>query len=621
MDTAQPVFTLAKAVEHYPAPSSWDGGAGGAWRQNLAETVQASLRTLWAESVESQLGIANDATPGLALACVGSLARREAGPASDLDLVLLTDGSLSEQSLNELVKKLWYPLWDAGAQLDHSVRTVSQCRSVATADLAAALGMLDLQHVAGDEELTRTCTAAILTDWRKATRKRLGELTASAQSREEAAGSLYNLIEPDLKEAHGGLRDVGLIRALVASSLSDYQHVEVDAALETLLNVRDALALATGRPSNRLGLSVQDRVAEILGYDGEQARDDMLVDLYDAARVIGAELDSTVRTASRAARPARRVPTLLVRGQRSAPRLTLLDRGVAQLEDEVVLADGVVPETEPLLPLRVALASARSGLPVAAVTRKSLSRCPQPQIPWNEQHTLVRRENAEENVSGLELFVELLHCGTPLVQAWEDLDLAGLPARWLPGWEQIRNRPQHHPIHVWTVDRHNVRATSLVPALLGRETLDGVEAVRLDALGLPRLESAHAQRVLLLATLLHDLGKVANTPDHSVTGAERAPALLSALGVEESERVEIVALIRHHLLLSEVAQKAPGDPESARRVHDALDGNLRLLAQLRLLTEADGRATGPRAWTSWCGGVIDQCTRSLAKSFTIQRPA
>ena len=141
-----------------------------------------------------------------------------------------------------------------------------------------------------------------------------------------------------------------------------------------------------------------------------------------------------------------------------------------------------------------------------------------------------------------------------------------------------------------------------------------LRAVRLDRLGLPPLDAAQ-RRTLLVATLLHDLGKVAGGGDHSAEGATRVPAVLETLGVEGAQAEDVVTLVRHHLLLAEATNRPPGEAAVAEAARTALAGRLELLAMLRLLTEADARAAGPRAWTSWRAGVVDQVTAALASSW------
>lgn len=643
--------SLAEAAQRHPLPEPWTPQAGRGWRRALSEEVEASLLELWGRATAA-VGLQDDdaaasapSLPGVALACVGSLARREAGPASDLDLVLLHDpraSHLDAAAVASLAEHLWYPLWDAGIQLDHSVRTIDECRTVASKDLAAALGLLDLRHLAGDESLTSACAPALLTDWRRATRHRLGELADESRRRAESAGDLAGLLEPDLKEAHGGLRDAVLVRALAASSLADRPHGAFDAAVDTLLGVRDALALTTGRATNRLVLASQDEVAVRLGLgsgpdDDERPGDRLLALVYEAAREVGAALDATMRSALRAARPARRPLTIVRFGRRSAPVLARLDDGVAVLDGEVVIAEGARPSQDAALPLRLALAAARSHQPIAAPTRAGLGRCPAPVAPWSSA-PVGRADGAArpsavgsgslggsggepgeagtDASSALDLFIDLLSTGRALPRVWEDLDLAGLPSRWLPGWERIRNRPQHNPVHLWTVDRHAVRTAAVMADLLEDPEMPGrMRDARLVPPG--RGSRDPERRVLLLAALLHDLGKVPGAPgtDHAVTGAALLGPVLDTLGVPEEERTGIEVLVRHHLLLSEAAGQAPGAFEAVRDVRAALgEGPVALwrLSALRLLTEADARAAGPRAWSGWRAELIDRSTSALA---------
>jgi len=238
------------------------GASGPDRRRALAAMVGDALAVAWA-TASTAVDVPDE---GVALAVVGSVARGDAGPASDLDLVLLHDGRhIVEGDLAELADKLWYPLWDAGLRLDHSVRTIPQCRAVAAADLAAAIGLLDLRPLAGDTSLVVRARASLLTDWRAGIRRRIPQLLDELAARRAHFGEAAHLLEPDLKESRGGLRDVTTLRALAASWVTDRPHGEVDAAHERLLDVRDALHAVTGRPVERLLLAEQDAVAVACG--------------------------------------------------------------------------------------------------------------------------------------------------------------------------------------------------------------------------------------------------------------------------------------------------------------------------------------------------------------------
>ena len=566
-----------------PAPADLAAGraAGIAHRHALSDLVDAALRELF-DDAAATCGI--DGT-GVALAVVGSAGRRDAGPCSDLDCLLVHDGrTLTATQVEALATALWYPIWDAGLKLDHSVRTLAQCRQIASADLPAAVGLLDIRHVAGDPLVTHRAASAVLEDWRRAARRRLGELLGSVERRADRFGELAYLIAPDLKESRGGLRDAVVIDALVASWLTDRPHGPLDDARAHLLDVRDALHRTTRRPSNRLVLAEHDDVAALLGLQGglastDTGADELLASCAQSARVVTAALDATVRRARQALRrpslAALRGPAT-VRGRRIAPRLRTLAEGLVEHDGEVVLAIGADPSADPLLALRAAATSARTGLPIAPPTLTSLSASAPLPEPWPAD---ARQDLMDVLASGRQVAV------------LEELDLAGLLTRWIPEWALVRNRPQRAAIHRHTVDRHLVEASA--------------EAARLAT----RLRDED-RTVLLLAALLHDIGKVPGALDHSEVGAAMVPAILARMGLAEHV-ADVEFLVRHHLLLSETATTAdPGDGAVADRVA-AVVGTRRRLALLATLTEADARAVGERAWSEWRAQLVGQLAESV----------
>jgi [protein-PII] uridylyltransferase len=168
-------------------------GAGQARRDAIARLTRDWLSQVWTVALDGK------PTEGIALASVGSLARGDAGPLSDVDLVLLHYGrSLSGDELRGLADRVWYPVWDAGVKLDHAVRTVNQCRTVASGDLAVAVGLLDLQCVAGDPEVVAAARSTVSHDWRANARRRLPQLVDSLKARHARHGDLAQSLEPDL---------------------------------------------------------------------------------------------------------------------------------------------------------------------------------------------------------------------------------------------------------------------------------------------------------------------------------------------------------------------------------------------------------------------------------------
>jgi len=233
---------------------------------------------------------------GASLVAVGGYGRRELTAGSDLDLVLLLPDHLdaADPRIADVADALWYPVWDSGVRVDHSVRTSAQARRMATQDFRVILGLLDLRIVAGDDDLAQRVSSAIRSDWRALARTRLGELREAVEHRRRHNGEVAHLLEPDLKEAYGGLRDSTILRAIAASWVADVPRDELDASHTQLLDMRDALhdvMLSSGRrPADVLLTQDQAEVAERLGLP---SRDALLREVSHAARGIAYASDVT----------------------------------------------------------------------------------------------------------------------------------------------------------------------------------------------------------------------------------------------------------------------------------------------------------------------------------------
>ncbi|MFF4691018.1 [protein-PII] uridylyltransferase [Streptomyces sp. NPDC001307] len=528
---------------------------------------RAALAELTDDWLAGLFKAAAEGFPGASLVAVGGYGRGELSPRSDLDLLLLHDGS-DTKAVAALADRLWYPIWDMGLALDHSVRTPAEARKTAGEDLKVQLGLLDARHLAGDAGLTAGLRTAVLADWRNQAPKRLPELQELCAERAERQGELQYLLEPDLKEARGGLRDATALRAVAASWLADAPREGLADARRRLLDVRDALHLATGRATDRLALQEQDQVAAELGL---LDADTLLRQVYEAARVVSYASDVTWREVgrvlrSRAVRP--RLRAMLGGGKPVAERSPLAE-GVVEQDGEVVLARAARPERDPVLPLRAAAAAAQAGLPLSlhAVRRMAATARPLP-TPWPAE--------------AREQLVTLLGSGRPTVDVWEALEAEGLISRLLPDWERVRCRPQRNAVHIWTVDRHLIETAVRASELTRRVS-------RPD--------------LLLVSALLHDIGK--GWPgDHSVAGEIIAKDVAARIGFDRADVDVLSVLVRHHLLLIETATRRDlDDPATVRSVAEAV-GSQSTLELLHALTEADALATGPAAWSSWRGSLV-----------------
>ncbi|QGF24402.1 HD domain-containing protein [Raineyella fluvialis] len=537
------------------APRPSGRGAGALFRAHITALTEEWLRDLW---IAATTGNAEPLTPGpgIALACSGSLARRESGPLSDLDLELLLDNrcTLRRDEVARIAERLWYPIWDSKLGMDHTVRTIDESRSAARKDLATAASALDVRCIAGDDRVVSTLRGILAADWRTDARKRLPELEESIRARHARNGDLDQTLDPDLKEGNGGLRDMTVLRALAASWLADYAHDRAEVAHHVLLDTRDALQVVTGRARNELVLQEHDAVAAQLGLD----TDEMLRRVSASGHTVAHELQATLRRALQARAPRRGIP-------RRKPELRMLGDGCYVHEGEVVLGKGADQE-DPLLPLILAQHAATEDLPISDITARNLAaHTPDLAVPWP--------------APALASFVALLGTGEPLLAVWDALDDAGLISRWIPAWDAIRSRHQRNSVHRWTVDRHILECVVLAAGMTAR---------------------VRRPDILLLAALFHDIGKIAGARDHSTTGAVITEDALARLGAAPDTADAVVALVRDHLALAALASREdPEDPTAIARLCAIVHEDPERLEELAALTEADARATGPGVWTTW----------------------
>ncbi len=527
-------------------------------RRDRALEFDRLLRGLFTEVV----GMEGDprSGAGLALVAVGGYGRSELSPSSDLDVVLLHDASVPEERVREVAEAIWYPLWDQGVALDHSVRDTVQMREAALLDHRAATGMLDARAVAGDAGLVLALRSEVLADWRRDARRRLAEVREAREARIARSGWVAHSAVPDLKESGGGLRDGVMMRALVATWLVDVPHSESEGIRSSLLDVRDALHEVSGRRLDKLDADHIPDVAELLGRSPE--------DVELETRHLGRRLAHLAALAWRRVDDA--LETRTTRITRSGPAVEPLDEGVGRLDDEVVVMRDVDPHVDPEVALRAASAAARHGLPLGSATAAHLALTvgdlPE---PWP--------------ASASRALVDLLSSGPGLVPVWDELDHAGVVDHWLPEWADIRLRGSSSPVHRFTIDRHSIE-TCVKAAEVVRE----VERPDLLAVG----------------ALLHDIGK-GRPGDHSIVGEGMARDIATRWGFNTADADVIARLVRHHLTLPTVATRRDiEDPSTSANLAEIVETE-EFLDLLAALTAADAQATGPTAWTTWRRGLID----------------
>jgi [protein-PII] uridylyltransferase len=517
-----------------------------------------------------------DADPGLPVALVafGSYARREMCPGSDVDLVLLHAAkSRQRDAVRELAERFWYELWDAGFVTGHGIRTIRESIALADEDLDALTSLQDVRHVLGSSSLTEELEHRGRELMQRRSKRVLQQLADAADLRRVRPGLVAEMLEPDVKDGAGGLRDVQSLawagNALGAGDLHGLEQrgflttadaARLRAARAHLLRVRVALHRATNGRTDRLALQEQGSVAELMGAENA---DTMVRELSSYARdVAWVSQESWGRVRDHLAGP--------------SGRLASADRVLAE---GVLLRDGriVVDVDQPITALRVleaAVAAAEHDAPFERRTLGALSSMHDP--TWDVWERAA--------------FLRLLRTGAGAIPVFEALDHEGVLVRLLPEWEHVRSRPQRNAYHRFTVDRHLLQAVAECAALL-----DGADAVEPGFDGVVA-RACRRPELLLMSALLHDIGK-GRPGDHSDVGAQVTGQVVRRLGFDSEGREIVTWLVRRHLVMADVATRRDlSDASVADSIASECAGDAERLRLLYLLTIGDSRATGPAAW-------------------------
>ncbi|MEZ5246441.1 MAG: [protein-PII] uridylyltransferase [Acidimicrobiales bacterium] len=505
----------------------------------------------WLQSVVGGVGEMR----GVALAAVGGYGRGDLSMGSDLDLLLIHNGS---GHVAEVAENIWYPIWDSGMKLGHAVRTIDEALDLAAGDLDTATSLLDIRLIGGEEKLVTELAARSRAQWRSNADKMLNLLSEGTRQRHAEAGEVAFLLEPDLKLSRGGLRDVHALHWIDLADdglMEESERQGLVGPHDALLSARVELHRSTGRHSNQLLLQDQDEVAAALGYGDA---DDLMADIAQAARTVAWITDAVLHR-------------MHLRSTRRRWRSKVRDLGHGiRIVDETLLLDDHAPvASDPVLPFRIAYFAAKED---AFIERSVLDRLadesPNLPDPWPDE--------------ARDVLVDLLLLGHDAIRTLEALDQVDLLSRLIPEWAPNRSRPQRNAYHRYTVDRHLMEAAA--------------EAARIaDRVERPDL--------LVLGGLFHDIGK-GYPGDHSEVGIDLVRRIGTRMGYPPADVDVLAVLVRHHLLLPDVASRRDlEDEDTIRFVAEEID-SVNTLELLGALTEADSIATSNSAWNSWKAGLV-----------------
>ena len=552
----------------------------------------------------------NDAD-SVAVLAVGGYARREMSIHSDVDLLLLHAGPVTPY-VTRIAERIQYWLWDAGLTVGCATRTIEDTLALAQADETVFTGILDTRFLSGDPDFFHQFTDTVRRELLHDVEHFLERQLASIAKRHAEFGESLYLLQPNVKEGAGGLRDyhaaIWAMRAVMPSArgLEDLLHQGLltesememyHGALDFLWRVRNELHLVARRRQDQMSFELQEQLAASFGYpdggpDAPLPVELFMGDYYRHARAIRNYSDLVLEQCRARARRSPQPPAAAV----------LVEEGFRVAADHLEIPHAGHLRERPLRLLLAFAVAQRHDVP--------LSRTAQRLIREN-LHLVDDAFRTDPEATAI--FLRILESEKRVMRSLMTMNEIGLLARYLPEWEHIVCRWQHVIYHTYTVDVHSI----FLVEELRRLWRGKYERALFELTELMR--SAEDRAALFLGCLLHDIGKGFGG-NHSDKGAERARACVERLGLDPERAERIVFLVRHHLTMSHIGQRRDlADPrmisEFAKLVHDRTN-----LRNLYLLTFADMRASSQSGWTEWKAALVRELFERTAEVLETGRP-
>ena len=589
-------------------------GQGGAACRAIADVYDRTLAERFDAAIHE-----HGAGAALALVATGGWARRELAPFSDIDFIVLHgDSRRDEAAAKRVSDALLYPLWDEKLAIGHSAREARAAARLAKDDLATATALLDARHITGDAKLTTELVRATLSALAPGGNPNdlIASLAAEKRARHDRFGASLYLLEPNLKQGIGALRDLAtalwcaairwhppkpssnpdetrgpesaeqLIAALVTMGHLNRRQAQVlVGARDFQLRVRAMVQLAAKRRFDQLTFEIQESIAPALypdarSHDGEvrsavaPAVEALMRDYYLHARGVVQVADRLLDSA--------RVPA------RSKPRIAQIDSSFITFNGELSLKDPTLFAERPSEMVRLFRTAVAEQLPVYGHTLElaadTIARAPAPLATDRDAARLL-----------LDALVDPRDAGQP--SAFETMNQLGILSTLMPEWAPCVGRVQHDLYHVYTVDQHQLYAVAM------QKRLWRGELATEHPLATQLWREVRRPAPVLLGTLLHDVGKPLGK-GHAEKGAVVAGIVGRRLGMSESDIELAEFLVRQHLTMSHLSQRRDlADPEVIARFAERIGDDEHLVA-LYLVTLCDTAMTAPNNLNAWKDGLL-----------------
>ena len=541
----------------------------------------------------------------VAIVAVGGYGRGEMAPHSDVDLLFLTPRKVSPWA-ESVVESMLYMLWDLKLKVGHATRTVKDCLRLGAEDITIRTALLEQRAICGDAELAaeleqrleRELFSQTVSDFVEA------KLTERTERHRKQGGQRY-MLEPNVKEAKGGLRDLQTLYWIAKYTYHVRSSAELvgmgvftrdefdafEAAERFLWCVRCHMHLIAGRASDQLTFDMQVEVAARMGYvdhSGRRGVEHFMQAYFRHATRVG-ELTRILLVALEADH-VKQEPALLglFKRRRKLNPPYRLRQGRLDIEDEAAFL------SDPLNLLCIFEEAIRTGLLLHPHAMRLLSA---------NRHLIDRDLRARPEAGRLFLGLLLKH-GNPerVLRRMNELEIL---SAFIPEFAPVVAMMQFNMYHSYTVDEHTIQVISTLAQIERGELVDDLP------LATSIIRAGVNRRVLYVALLCHDIGK-GRTEDHSVLGARIARAVAPRLGLKPREVETVEWLVRHHLLMSDMAQKRDiADPRTIRDFAKAVRSRERL-DLLTVVTVCDIRGVGPGVWNNWKAQMLRALHRATA---------
>lgn len=581
------------------------GGSGRTVVRLLSAAMDRIVAAIWERSLAAAATI--QAPTPVALVALGGYGRRELAPYSDLDLLVLHEKREPGPFVKEASERFLYALWDLKLEVGYGIRDIHACDELAASDHTARTALLDLRHLHGDRALFQELERDQLHGLSQAKVDAfIADKTREARERREKFGDSIYLLEPNLKQSEGGLRDLQMglwaararfkvagITDLLSRALLPEQEVrELRRARDFVWRIRNHLHYVTGRKTDQITFDLQPQLAAFMGYgEGDSAVEDFMRHYYLAAKTILVASDALVDRCLEPSRakPWRRAEALASRKGAETSTLSPDARPIAGGEFKVfrgrlTVADRDVLRRSPAALVRLFATADREGLDLYPFARDLAAQAATELPPG-------AAADPELNQELLAMFTRPGTRGRFLPLMHE----VGVLERAMPEFARVTARRQIDLYHVYTVDVHSLFAVRRLLALRNGD---------LQVEGLTGLMEGLAHPLgLYLGTLFHDIGK-GSGKDHSARGAEIAAAACVRMGIDPDDAADIEWLVAKHLRMANIAQRRDlSDPDLIHAFADEV-GTADRLDKLYLLTYADIATVGPKTWTDWKGRLL-----------------